>query len=431
MRASRRQLLAAGAAAPLASAVPAYAQAELQTIEKDLRAYCGFGGKQAGGPADNACGEWLAGELARAGYRIERQSVSVPWFAADAAELSCDGVRVPVLPQPIVVPTKDAIEGPLVRVDGAGRWQGRLEGAIALVDLPFAAWSSALAKPFRDPVAAAFAGGAVAAVAITNGPSGQAVALNADGRKPLFDAPLALIAPDLAGPLLAAAAQRRRASLTIAGRGGTRPAFNFAGRIDRGKRRWLAVSTPRSGWFACAAERGGGVAVWLHLARWAAGALPDHDLAFVCNTGHEYEYLGAAEAMKAIAPPVAETALWLHLGANCAARDWHHAAGRPRPLSSVDAQRYFSVTPDLLALARHSFAGQSGFQDPVSSEELAAGELVEVLAAGYRPAAGSFGIHRYHHTPLDDERCLHPPATASAAQAFRSFVASALAGESA
>src|SRR5262249_24497418 len=162
---------------------------------------------------------------------------------------------------------------------------------------------------------------------ITNGPTRKVIALNADGRRPMFQGPVALIAPENAGPFLATALQRQESRLTVEGEGGQRPAFNFVGRIDKGKNRWLAVSTPRSGWSTCGAERGPGVAVWLNLARWMPAAFPDHDLAFVCNTGHEYEYLGAAEAMKAISPPPASTAFWLHLGANVAARDWRDQAG--------------------------------------------------------------------------------------------------------
>src|SRR3546814_8997385 len=105
-----------------------------------------------------------------------------------------------------------------------------------------------LAKHARGPIEAAFAGGARAAVAITNGPTGQVIALNTDGRKPMFGGPVALLAPADADPFLAAAMQRTEARLTIDGKGCRRPAFNLVGRIDRGKGRWLAISTPRSGW---------------------------------------------------------------------------------------------------------------------------------------------------------------------------------------
>jgi len=428
-KASRRAVLGAGALLPLAGAAVAAeptrsSMSDPSILEADLLRYVGFGVKRAGGPGDAACGEWLAGELERAGYRIQRQTFSAPFFETRRAELASGPARASVYPQPIVIATgAEGVSGPLVRVDSAGRFGRSLEGAIALIDLAHARWSSLLSPGARRPIEAAFAAGAKAAVAITNGPTGKVIALNADGRGPMFKGPVALLAPESAGDFLAAAVEGREARLVIEGQGGRRPAFNFVGRLDRGKGRWLAVSTPRSGWFACGAERGPGVAVWLDLARWAISALPEHDLAFICNTGHEYEYLGAAEAMKAIAPPPAATDFWLHLGANVAARDWHETPGQPTPLPSVDSQRFLSLSPSLLPLARRVFAGQAGFEAPVSSEVLAAGELVEVIKAGYSPAAGVFGIHRYHHVAEDDERCLNVAATVAAANGFRRLVA--------
>ena len=416
---SRRTFLGAGAALSLgAASVPATA-APAETIEADLHRYVGFGNKRAGGPGDTACGEWLATELGKAGYKVERQHFAVPFFETARAEFSSGKATAAVYPQPIVIPTgDDGVSGPLVRVDSSGRFAGSMRGAIALVDLPFARWSTMVIKPARGPVDAAFAAGARAAVVITNGPTGKVIALNGDGRRPMFPGPVALIAPEHAGDFLAAAMRGDTARLTVTGTGGHRQAFNFVGRIDRGKGRWLAVSTPRSGWFGCAAERGPGIAAWLELARWARHGLPDHDLAFICNTGHEYEYLGADEAMKQIAPPPAKTRFWLHLGANVAARDWHDIVGLS-PLPNVDSQRYLSVTPSLLSLSREIFAGQPGYEAPVSSEVLSAGELDEVIKAGYSPAAGVFGIHRYHHVAEDDERCLQVPATVAATQGFR------------
>lgn len=252
---SRRTLLGAGAMVSLSGAASA-SPSPGERILADLHKYVGFGEKRAGGPGDMACGEWLVSELQAAGYAIERQAFSVPFFDAARAELTLGGPGVQVHPQPIVVPTGPAgVSGPLVRVDAAGRFAGSLEGALALVDLPYARWSTMLAKAARTPIETAFAGGAKAVVAITNGPTGKVIALNADGRKPMFAGPVALLAPEAAGPFLAAAFDRKEARLTIDGQGGQRSAFNFVGRIDRGKGRWLAVSTPRSGWFSCAAGR--------------------------------------------------------------------------------------------------------------------------------------------------------------------------------
>jgi hypothetical protein len=52
----------------------------------------------------------------------------------------------------------------------------------------------------RGPIEAAFAAGAKAVVAITNGPTNKVIALNADGRKPMFAGPVALLAPERPPP---------------------------------------------------------------------------------------------------------------------------------------------------------------------------------------------------------------------------------------
>ncbi|MCP2871876.1 hypothetical protein, partial [Salmonella enterica] len=68
-------------------------------------------------------------------------------------------------------------------------------GAIVLLQLPHARWSSAAVDAVRKPVTAALAAGAAAVVLVTTGPSGEALALNADGGKPMFERPVATLAP--------------------------------------------------------------------------------------------------------------------------------------------------------------------------------------------------------------------------------------------
>jgi hypothetical protein len=420
---SRRSFMAAGAVLPVAAGA-ATASADAQSsIADDLSRYIGFGNKQAGGAGDDAAGTWLASELERVGFTIERQEISAPFFEPERCELVSGEAKAPVWAQPIVTPTPPGgVSGPLVRVDANGQADASLIGSIALVELPFGRWSTLLAKPIREPIAAAFAGGAKAVVVITTGPTGKVIALNADGRKPMFPGPVSLLAPEDARQFLAAALKQRGATLFLTGRTGRRPAFNFIGRIDRGRKNWLAVSTPRSGWYSCAGERGPGIAIWLQLARWASQSVLDHDLAFICNTGHEYEYLGASEALKATAPKPAETRFWLHLGAHIAARDWHETPGHWQPLPSVDPQRFLSVSPPLLSMARTTFAGHAGLEVPYRSDVLAGGELGEVVAAGYPSLAGAFGVHRYHHVEHDDARCVSSTSIAAAGVAFQRFL---------
>ena len=144
-------------------------------VEHDLRRYVDFGIKQAGGEGDNACGEWMAAELTAAGYAVERQYYDVPYFEATAAELTMGEARAAVYPQPIVIPTgPQGVSGPLVRVDARGAYAGSLEGAIALVDLPFGRWSTMIIPAARRPVEAAFAAGAAFAGASDTGAAGAA-----------------------------------------------------------------------------------------------------------------------------------------------------------------------------------------------------------------------------------------------------------------
>lgn len=417
---TRRGFLAGSAALPLAAAAHAEGTETAAAVARDLDRYLGFGNKQSGGDGDTACGRWLASELERAGFAVDKPAISVPWFAPGDCAIAAGDARAALWPQPIVVPTPaGGVSGPLVRVDGAGRADAPLEGAIALVDLPYGRWSSALAKPIRGPIDAAFSAGARAAVVVTNGPTGRVIALNADGREPMFAGPVGLLAPADAAPFLAAAMAHAPATVTLGGQGGRRPAFNVIGRLDRGKGRWITVSTPRSGWTSCGGERGGGIAAWLDLARWAPGALPDHDLAFLCNSGHEYENLGAEESLKAVAPKPAETHFWLHLGANFAARDWHEGLFGLAPLPGPDSQRYLVVSPPLLPAARRLFAGLVGFEAPYPSDSISAGELTAIIKAGYPSVAGLFGVHRFHHVEGDDARCVPPEPVAAAIAAFR------------
>jgi hypothetical protein len=62
----------------------------------------------------------------------------------------------------------------------------------------------------------------------------------------------------------------------------------------------------------------------------------------------------------------------------------------------------------LVETLKEAFAGEAGLEAPLPAGPNAAGELAEILKAGYPAAFGVFGAHRFHHTTLDDARCLDP-----------------------
>ena len=428
MTPSRRKVVGGAATLGVASAArPAAAAAgsDARWLQSVLERYAGFGDKASGGPGDEACGAWLEGELARAGYACSRQMFETPYFEPRQASLVCDAARAAVIPQAVVVATgASGVTGPLRRADSAGE----LAGAIALVVLPFKRWASIADPQAARPLVEALQRGAAGAVLVTTGPSGEAIALNVTSKRVVFDRPVAVLAPKDAPPFMSAAAEGRPATLTLDGRGGRRPAWNLLARLDRGAAKTVIVTTPRSGWFGCAAERGSGLAVWLDLARWLPRSTRGVNLEFAANSGHEYEFLGGEHYLEARAPKPAATKAWVHIGASAAARDWHELGGRLLPLPDADSQRVLIATKGFLAPVRRAFHGISGLEAAYLAEgAMAGGELVNVLRAGYPDAIGLYGAHRYFHTRADDLRCVSGDLVKPVADAFRNAILACLA----
>ena len=78
--------------------------------------------------------------------------------------------------------------------------------------------------------------------------------------------------------------------------------------------------TPRSGWWQCASERGGGIACFLEMMRAIKASEPQRDVIFTANTGHELGHIGLDHYLDTHAALVQDALLWIHLGANFAAR---------------------------------------------------------------------------------------------------------------
>jgi hypothetical protein len=81
----------------------------------------------------------------------------------------------------------------------------------------------------------------------------------------------------------------------------------------------VVLMTPRSGWFHCASERGGGIACWLETIRTVAAAKPARSLVAIASSGHELGHFGL-DAFLARQPQLIKgAAAWIHLGANIGA----------------------------------------------------------------------------------------------------------------
>jgi hypothetical protein len=222
--------------------------------------------------------------------------------------------------------------------------------------------------------------------------------------------PLAILAPRLADPVAAAAREGREATLIVDGDATSRPCKNVVGRIERGPR-WIAMSTPRSGWYHCVGERGTGQAAFLEIADWLAREYRGHSI-FLMNTGgHEYFFAGSHHAIGE-APPPESTDAWAHIGATLAARDALLVDGEWRMLDSVDPERSSMATDKARAAVVAGFAGIERLDNP-GVVRPQAGELSTFTDRGYDTAFACIGQHRWFHTTGDtiervDARLLLP-----------------------
>jgi hypothetical protein len=98
-------------------------------------------------------------------------------------------------------------------------------------------------------------------------------------------------------------------------------AFNVTARIVGNDKAIppLVIMTPRSGWWTCASERGGGIACWLELMRALRVMKPARDVLFVASSGHEVGYLGIQAFVDRRPGIVPVPRAWIHFGANIGA----------------------------------------------------------------------------------------------------------------
>jgi hypothetical protein len=220
---------------------------------------------RTGTPEDAATLDWFEGKLRALGAETERQPWTFDRYDADWA-LTAGGALIPSLPL-FYEGTGD------VDVTNPAVVSLRPGGAASLPGL-------------TEAVRAARAAGQPALVITTDVPGGRLFAINrAPGPAP--DIPT-LLAGQTARERLAGGNVRLRMRAEIV----PGNSANVVGRLGRGgDSQRLLLTTPLSGWFRCAGERGTGIAVLLAVAEaLAAEGVP---LLVTGNSGHELEDLGA------------------------------------------------------------------------------------------------------------------------------------------
>jgi hypothetical protein len=277
-------------------------------IRRVIEEYGQQGFHRTGTTIDRQSGDWLFEQVNRLGIGAGREPFSLSRVDPGLCRLLVGNRPVEGLP---------LFDGTFTGEDGV---RGRLgpidtEAEIGLVDAPP---NTAAAGPLGD---ARRQHRHKAIVCVTRGGRPGLCPSNADAFLRPFGPPVLQVSSE-DWPLLRDTAERRDVvQLTASVTRTAATALNITAKITGVSQALppLVVMTPRSGWYASASERGGGIACWLELMRVLQQARPPRDVLFVATSGHELGHLGI-DAFVASRPGIVTEAVgWMHFGANIGA----------------------------------------------------------------------------------------------------------------
>src|SRR5687767_13661466 len=277
-------------------------------IGRLIQEYEQQGFHRTGTTVDRRSGDWLCEEVRRIGLMPARESFNLSRINPVKAGLIVGDRRIEGLP---------LFDGTFTDADGIRGRLGPVDSD-AEIGLTEAAPNTAGAGPLGE---ARRQQRHKALVCVTRGGRPGLCPSNAISFLRPFGPPVLQVSSEESS-FLSEHAQRRTEVRLIAPvkRVGT-TSFNVIAKINGGNTALLPliVMTPRSGWYSCASERGGGIACWLELMRMLHTAQPARDVLFVASSGHELGHLGIDAFVDRRPGIVSKTVGWIHLGANIGA----------------------------------------------------------------------------------------------------------------
>lgn len=263
---------------------------------------------RTGTPVDRLSGDWLCEEVRRAGLLPARESFPLSRVDPVTSVLISGDRRIDGLP---------LFDGTFTGPDGvAGALRALDSDAdIGLTDtLPNGAASGALGDARRRNRHKAI-------VCVTRGRRPGLCPSNADSFLHPFGPPVLQVSSEEAAWIGEQAKRGADVQVVAHVTRTTADAVNVTATIDGANRALapLVIMTPRSGWYYCASERGGGLACWLEVMRALRATRPDRTVLFVASSGHELGHLGINAFVDRRPGVVSKAVGWMHFGANIGA----------------------------------------------------------------------------------------------------------------
>lgn len=364
-----------------------------QALQAHLERYSSFGHHRSGGPGDQATRDWLSEELRLAGFEVEIQTVPIRQWHHDAAFIQTPDAQIDGFPLwwPPETEAARSAHGPIKPIQEAAL------GDIGLLRIDPHLLSSLRAEHI-SAIQESHARGVAGVILLTETISGEPFAFNAwSNRSPV---PVLILGSEHDAALTSLLESGSKVELAIAGNYEDAETSNVIGRLERSGDQTVTVSTPRTGWFNAGAERGPGIALFIELAKWAAGE-GDADLVFVATGGHEIAHVGMTLFMESGAPDPDKTANWVHLGASIAAFDRSDRAGGHKSDSAHQntKTRWVIYTGNMTLRVFKLFRGLGYQHSPAYISVF--GEAKDIHEAGYDRFIAFAGSHPNFHLPSD------------------------------
>ncbi len=264
------------------------------TLYKIVKEYSDLGIHRTGTDVDKATADWFAEQLKKRGAKVSRQEYSFDFFDG-ASKVILDGIEIPSMP---------------LYYEAIGDFK---TNHVAVAEFGDGEHGSGLDNTLESMIDSAMLAGYEALVIATHGGKGNLVAINCEP-KLRNRIPVILVPGRYANALKTnsisieyTAVIKPGASTNITGHWGESSADPP-----------LVITTPMSGWFTCAGERGTGIAVSLHVAEWLSKQMPHFPLQLIALSGHELGFCGAYRLTETVTVPPKAV---MHLGSCLAAID--------------------------------------------------------------------------------------------------------------
>ena len=371
----------------------------MNAAERRIRAYENMGDHRTGREADNTATWWMTEELRKVGVEAEAQTWRFPRVTIHDASIRVGGWDIPAVPTfDCAFTDHNGLNGTLRTDNGPGIvvWEFNPDD------------QERMAAGIYTSFELARSDGASGIVMVMGDPDGYPVVRNAEQPLDPIELPVLQVAPIDAGPILDAIGSE--ATMIVDGGRVDAPADNVIGTIPGTDPNAAPVvlMTPKSGWYTCAAERGGGIAVWIEVAGRIAANPGRRTLNLVASSGHELHHLGLDHYITELGEAAAQVHAWMHLGASIGSRN-----GSPSYAASDD--ELFEIATNALSaqgIERRAFpVGNAGF-----------GEARNIGGIGGR-FVSLLGGHPYFHSPRDTfDRCVDSESLAKHTDAVERIV---------